>query len=345
MGDPLVLLGHAKEFGAEATLLVDPGWHCIYFDEVASIFVARGRIDPDQAFPAVDFAARHFRDRQWQAVPPRPQGIAHGRALLALATALEFRDGLSGTLPLSINLAAADRFRQAIAVDRATPEYWSLLGLSCWNMIADLNTLPARPDEPWDIARGILPAQATWCFRHALELDQTEQTALSSLVRALESRGMFAAAREVAAPRNSVNQQVTDGELIIPKNEGRDDVMVRLSELVEQGRGAAATRCFAEAENRGIVFDWAAGNRLATALLQIGYPTGARLVWERAGNPPAAALRSCRIATAALAAQEFGPARGVRSGTRARSRAGRSLVRPGTVAHAARRGGRNPGCM
>ena len=67
MGDPLVLLGHTKEFGAEATLLVDPGWRCIYFDEVASIFVARGRIDPDQAFPAVDFAARHFRDRQWQA--------------------------------------------------------------------------------------------------------------------------------------------------------------------------------------------------------------------------------------------------------------------------------------
>ena len=165
-------------------------------------------------------------------------------------------------------------------------------------MIADLNTLPAHPDEPWDIARGILPAQATWCFRHALELDQTEQTALSSLVRALESRGMFAAAREVAAPRNSVNQQVTDGELIIPKNEGRDDVMVRLSELVEQGRGAAATRCFAEAENRGIVFDWAAGNRLATARLAdwlshgrpagLGTPPGTRrrLLCAGAGLPP-----------------------------------------------------------
>ena len=41
MGDPLILLGHAKEFGAEATLLTDPAWRCIYFDAVASVFVAR----------------------------------------------------------------------------------------------------------------------------------------------------------------------------------------------------------------------------------------------------------------------------------------------------------------
>ena len=30
MGDPLILLSHEKDFGAEATLLVDPDWRCIY---------------------------------------------------------------------------------------------------------------------------------------------------------------------------------------------------------------------------------------------------------------------------------------------------------------------------
>ncbi len=39
LGDPLVLLDHESNPGAEATFFVDPEWRCIYYDPMASIFV------------------------------------------------------------------------------------------------------------------------------------------------------------------------------------------------------------------------------------------------------------------------------------------------------------------
>jgi hypothetical protein len=261
MGDPLILLGHRKDFGAEATLLVDPGWRCIFFDAVASIFVSKSRSDVEAAFPSVDFAARHFRDPRWRAMPPEPKGIAEGKALLFLASRLQYRDGLSGSLPTSIELAAGDRFRQAIAIDRTIAAHWTLLGMSCWNMIADLKASPPGPAEPWDIARGILPAQATYCFRRALELDPGEQTALSSLARTLEARGTS----DAESPSTNLPQ--------------------------------------------GVVLDWATSDRVATTLLHLGRPADARQIWQRATNPPSPAVRQSRIATAALASQEFPAAR------------------------------------
>ena len=73
MGNPLILLDHQEHYGAEATLLVDPEWRCIYYDAVGSVFVSRHRRDLELSFPSVDFAARHFhsRHRKAQAGPPR----------------------------------------------------------------------------------------------------------------------------------------------------------------------------------------------------------------------------------------------------------------------------------
>ena len=127
MGNPLILLGHDKEFGAEATLLVDPGWRCIYYDAVASIFVARdGHVD-EQRFPIHDFAERHFYDPSWRKIPSRPRGIAEARALLNLGWALRVRDGLTGRLPDSIMLAAGNRLRQAIADEPDAAGLWTML--------------------------------------------------------------------------------------------------------------------------------------------------------------------------------------------------------------------------
>ncbi len=64
MGAPSILLGHTKEFGAEATLLVDPRWRCVYFDAVASVFLASRRKDLEALYPTIDFAARHFLARR-----------------------------------------------------------------------------------------------------------------------------------------------------------------------------------------------------------------------------------------------------------------------------------------
>ena len=131
LGDPLILLRHDKELGGAATLLADPGWRCVYFDAVASIFISRGGSDLDAAFPSVDFAARHFRDQEWRAEVPEPARLAEGKALLMLGTALQYRDGVSAALPVSIALAAGHRFRQAVAADRSAPETGP-----CWERLA-----------------------------------------------------------------------------------------------------------------------------------------------------------------------------------------------------------------
>ena len=305
LGEPLILLGHAKEFGAEATLLVDPGWRCVYFDAIASVFLSSGRGDLNAAFPSVDFAKRLFHDSEWRAAPPEPKGIAEGKALLNLASALEYREGVSGRLPISVALAAGHRFRQAIASDGTSSSTWALLGMSCWNMIADLRVPPPGPAEPWEIARGILPAQASYCFRRALALDPSDQNARVSLLRSLEMRGMAEPALGLieleSLPREGVTDRVRPGAEIAD----RGGLARRIAELLQAGRFEAVYACYADAEARGIKADWATGDRVGTTLLQLGEPAAARRIWERAAGAPSPALRLSRIATAALASQDF----------------------------------------
>ena len=81
MENPLVLLDHEDNYGAEATLLADPAWRCIYYDAAASIFLWKGRLGDTTSFPSVDFLARHFRQHAWRAGPLLPSGLAEARGL------------------------------------------------------------------------------------------------------------------------------------------------------------------------------------------------------------------------------------------------------------------------
>jgi tetratricopeptide (TPR) repeat protein len=210
MGNPSILLSHEKEYGGEATLLGDPAWRCVYFDAVASVFVARDERGLEDRFHTIDFAARHFRDRDWQAIPPGPRGIGEARALLNVGSALRVRDGVTGRLPDSIMLCAGDRLRQAIAVNPTAASHWAMLGRSLWNMVPDLRAPPPGPREPWDPARGILPSQATSCFRRALELDPTDNATQTALLRSLEAREMHDAEQSVAAFLSQARERSAD---------------------------------------------------------------------------------------------------------------------------------------
>jgi tetratricopeptide (TPR) repeat protein len=324
MGDPLILLDHELDFGAEATLLVDPAWRCIYYDAIASVFVSRRRSDLAASFPSVDFAARHFqfRDTAWQAAPPVPWGLAKAKALLDLASVVRFRTGPTWQLPLSLSLLAGDHLHQAIASNPASARSWTELGIASWNMVPDLMAPFPGPDESWDPARGLLPAQATFCCRRALEMDPKEIMALYSLLQAFQARRMNDAERSAAALMHGAwTAAVADADADASRNRlpieareepqpgwdrvGRDGLSRTLADLLQEGRALAAVRLFAEGENRGIVPEWSTCDRVATTLLHLGRPADARRIWEQTPDPPSQALQLARIATAELVALNF----------------------------------------
>ena len=325
MGDPVILLDHEKNIGAEATLLADPEWRCVFYDAVGSVFLARRRHDLEAPYPRVDFAARHFADKDWHSAVPQPLGLAEGRSLLSLSLAIRHRSGSTRSQRLALALLACDRFRQVTSGDPTAAEPWSFLGDSCANLIPDLKAAPAGTDESWDPARGLLPAQAAFCYRQALVRDPGEIRALFSLYRQFQDRRMHDARHSVAMMMcrawaedsgGDSNGELEPGEpsiespnpdIPIPDWDrlDREGLNQSLVELLRHGRPETAIDRFAEAERRGIVPSWSTCDRVAAALLLLGRPDEARRIWERARNSPSTALRSSRIATADLAALDF----------------------------------------
>ena len=324
MGDPLILLEHQKYFGAEATLLADPDWRCIYYDAIASVFVSRRRRDLEASFPSVDFAARHFQsppnDPAWPAVLPVPWEDARARALLELGVAVRTRPGCSWRLGSSVVLLAGDHLRRAIALEPTAADPWISLGLACWALVLDPTAVSPRLAEPWDPARGLLPAQATFCFRRALELNPEETLAARCLDDVLQAQGMSDAEDSLTIPRHRGGPRPVPGVdsersrrpiegRVEPRPERDPEDREGLSRIVDQrlrqGRAEAAVGGFAEAQRRGIRPDWPTCDRVAATLLHLGRPAEARRVWQRAADPPAPALRLARLAACELAALDF----------------------------------------
>jgi hypothetical protein len=331
MRDPLILLDHAEDFGAEATLLAQPGWRCVYYDPVASIFVADRPGEPAREFPAVDFAGRHFRDPDWRAVPAVPLGIGEAAALIRLGSEMVHRPAFSSrwALRFSLMLLASDRLRQGLASGfgnesgpQATAGLWNLLGHCSWNMSPDLRVRPAGPDEPWDPARGLLMAQATFSYRRSLDLDPRGASALASLRDSFKARRMSDAGRAASerllllksVPQSSDDEtrsrasertQTLDSEgESLPVFDNAPDLARAVNSLIENGRPETAARQFAEGVRHGITASWPLGDRVAATLLHLGRPAEAAELWERLA-PPSRALQLARLATASLATFDF----------------------------------------
>jgi tetratricopeptide (TPR) repeat protein len=319
MGDPLILLDHETNFGAEATLLTNPDWRCIYYDLVASVFVSRRRRNLESAFPNVNFAARHFdsRDRSAPAAATVPFQPGEAKALLNLGSALRNRPGANWELRLTFLLLAADRLRLALDANPAVAAQWTMLGNCYWNMIPDLRLPLPGPDGPWDPATGLLPAQASFCYRRALERNPRQLGALVSLRHAFQARRMRDAEHAIADQAHRAGMILDAGNLSTPSrtespgasphgpSENATDGLSRtIANLVHEGRGEAAARLVVEAGNPEIILDWPSADRVAATLFHLGRPADARRLWERAQVPKSGqpALRLARIAAAALAA-------------------------------------------
>ena len=330
MGDPLILLDHERNFSGEATLLVNPEWRCVYYDAIASVFLPRQRLDLETAFPAIDFPALHFRDPAMRAIPPVPRDLGEAWGLYNVGSTLRLRSAAApdSTAPLQFALAllVSDYVRDALALDPANVGHWCLLGHSCWSMAGALRLAAPVPGGSWEPLRGLLPAQAAFCYRRALEINPREPDALRPLALGLQALGLSDAQRSLDAPAASavrgqrLDRSVDAIDAIDQRQprpltqdepptswqgNGPDELSHAVSTLLQAGRAEAATRLFAEAENRGIRAPWVTCDRAATALLHLGRPAEARRIWERSTDPPSPALRLARIAASQLAVLDF----------------------------------------
>jgi tetratricopeptide (TPR) repeat protein len=284
MGDPPILVDHQDNAAAEATLLADPAWRCVYSDPVAAVFLPRARDDLGRAFPTVDFAARHFRGE-----PARDAAAAgaEARALVQVTSLLAHRPAPLWPVRVPITLLAMDRAREAVAGGSGA---WATLG----HATLGLATTNAGPTRPWDPALDLPWAQAMSAYREALLRDPADGSTMKSLQASFALREM----------RDAPLFPDTDP----PSWPGDDRLPAALDGLLAQGRPAAAVALAAEARRRGRALPWASAEGVACALLHLGEPSRARRAWREASAPPSAALLAARLADADLASWDFAAA-------------------------------------
>ncbi len=292
IGDPLILLDHDGHSGAEATLMADPGWRCVWFDPIASVFVSTGRPEADAMYPSVDFAARYFHDRLWGRALPPILGVAEGRAMLGVALALRGRAGSTREQRAGLLLAACRRLG-VIPTDPEPPdaEALALLGEALEALALELSpgpksgaSWPPGPDEPWDPARSLLIAQATAVDRRALDINPGEIRALFALYRSFGARRMAGPREEIAAMMRrawatAVGRDAETGSPLDPAPTPRDD----------GARPASPS----------------AWDHAATELLHAGRPAEARGAVRSSAGIPSMARQLARSAAASHAARDF----------------------------------------
>ncbi|MHB1558853.1 MAG: hypothetical protein ACYC61_15480, partial [Isosphaeraceae bacterium] len=298
IGEPLILLDHEGHSGAEATLMADPGWRCLWFDPIASVFVSTSRRDLDAAYPTVDFAARHFRDPLWRQPLPPIVGEAEGRAMVGVALALRGRAGSSRDQRAGLLLAACRRLG-VIPTDLAPPnaEALSLLGEALEALAIELSSgqspgasWPPGPDEPWDPARSLLIAQATAVYRRALEIDPGEIRALFALYRSFGARGMPGPREEIAAMMRRAWAAAVGRNVETETGSPPDAIAGRRTAGVPPASP----------------FAW---DRTATEFLHAGRPAEARDAVKSAAGIPSMARQLARSAAVSHAARDFAIAR------------------------------------
>jgi tetratricopeptide (TPR) repeat protein len=323
MGNPLLLLAHQNNHASEALLLTHPGWRCVYYDALASVFVPDDAVDPS-AFPAVDFAARHFAGgAEAPSVPNVPGAAAREeKALFNLAVSLPRTPESTWRWRVPVLLSAIDRGRAALREDPNRPDVWVLLGNCYWNLNPDLASRPPTPADGWALERGIFWAQATYALRRGLECQADNPAAWRYLFQTYRARGMIDCQAEAGERWAAVDPKVGDRERAdlerLSRVVGRRSPPAVLSEgqvpglvhdLVSAGRPSAAADVLDEASRaRPPRWPWAFAEQAACLYMHLGRPADARLAWENAQDCPSRALRRCRVASTFWAEGDIGAA-------------------------------------
>jgi tetratricopeptide (TPR) repeat protein len=322
LGNPALVLSHESNALAEAVVLADPEWRCVYFDALAAVFLHRGTTELEGRFPTVDPLLRHFRQGRGPSQPEVP-GAAwkEAKALYNLATSLRQPESLAWQRRIPWLLAAVDRAELALEEDPQSAGVWTVLGNCYWNMIPDLRAPPPSSSDPWDPTNGLPWAQSTYCFRQALQRAAKDERVLLALFRSFGIRRMSDAQREIA-PRllehAKLNQQQTSSlrriiESIDPPRRFTGPLTATpegtLPALLAAQRPEEATRLAEQLRQQGSgVWPWPLADRLAGACLHLGKAAQARQVWEQAKDPPSEALRRGRLASTYWIERDFASA-------------------------------------
>jgi tetratricopeptide (TPR) repeat protein len=318
MGDPLLLLEHQHNHATEAHLLMHPRWRCVYYDALASAFV---RDDAANDFPTVDFAARHFHEAAQPSVPSLlGAAFREEKALFNLAASLPPSPSAAWRWRVPVLLAALDRARLALDEEPTRADVWVTLGNIYWRLDPDSRTAPPSPTEAWSLERNIYLAQASYCYRRALQLQSDSVPAWRYLAQAFQVRGMVDS--QIAAEERSIHNEprVTDQERDqatrrratlaaegLPAAPARfDDLPAIATSLLQRHRPEAAARLIQEADPHGVAaWPWRFADQAAGLYLHLGWPAEARRVWERAVDCPSAGLRACRLACTYWVERDF----------------------------------------
>ena len=160
IGNPLILVDHSENSGAEASLLADSRGVRVFQDAVAAVFLARGEpateLDSERAFPTIDFGAKHFHRSLPTAAPDEPgAGARRVQAMLLVHSMLAYRQVDSWAIRVPIGLFAMDRARDAIAQTPDEPMAWLALGQSAPGLVQDRDPTLAGPWDPGSAYRGL----------------------------------------------------------------------------------------------------------------------------------------------------------------------------------------------
>jgi tetratricopeptide (TPR) repeat protein len=321
MGHPLLMLEHTSNHDAEAHLLTHPDWRCIYFDALAAVFVPRQAGVSAEEFPAVDFAARHFRAPDAASVPDVKGAAAREvKALFNLAASLPPAPETAWRGRIPLLLVALDRARRALAEEPQRAEVWMLRG-NCYSRLnPQMHVRPPGPADEWAVEQGIWWAQAMYCYRQALAYQPEHTAAWRYLYQAFRVRGMADAQAEAGLqwlhrdPRISARDRQEIQQLVQrvgqPQRPGSltpAQLPSLIGQLLDQHRPALAAELLDAAPTAS--WDWPFTERVAALYLHLGRPADARRVWQQARDCPSTAVRLCRLASTYWAECDLNAAR------------------------------------
>jgi tetratricopeptide (TPR) repeat protein len=314
--DPLILLTHLQNYDAEAVLLTHSQWRCIYWDALATVFVHGGSSGLQQSYPSVDFAGRHFQEASAPSTPNLPgSAFREARALYNLATALRRDSSATWTWRIPVSLLALDRGALALSEDGRRSAPWTLLGNCYWNLIPDLGKPPPTPADQWDPAAVIPWAQATYCYRRALDLAPGDVTALRYLINALRVRrmadeqlavGQSLVAFGQASPAEAAElAALARNPSLAPTGRGAlgADFPARIDYLLQMGQPKAAAEVADQMPASTV--SWAVAERVAPLYLHLGRPADARRIWHGAAGAPSKSERLGREALTYWVERDF----------------------------------------